>query len=136
MKTNQRTSLTKRLMKDALLRMLEKDPIERITVAGLCREAEINRTTFYRHYQIPKQVLDEIAEDEAKEIKRRLLPSDTALHQNIPLLCRYIFEQRRLHTLLYKNFDTQMALDFQRHLEDSCYFRPLPGAQAKSTAGI
>jgi len=60
MKDDQRVALTKRLLKEGLLRLMEHKPIEKIAVAELCTESGINRATFYRHYELPKDVLLEI----------------------------------------------------------------------------
>ena len=57
MRGNQRIALTKRLLQEALIRLLEKKPLDKITVTELCSEAGINRATFYRHYNIPRDVL-------------------------------------------------------------------------------
>ena len=40
---------TRAALTDALLRLLERMPIDAITVAALCREAGVHRTTFYGH---------------------------------------------------------------------------------------
>ena len=50
MKDDQRTKLTKRLLREALLLLLEKNDINKIAVTQLCQQAGINRATFYRHY--------------------------------------------------------------------------------------
>lgn len=42
------------------MRMLEKKPLEKINITELCQEAGINRTTFYRYYELPKDVLAEM----------------------------------------------------------------------------
>lgn len=42
---------TKKLLKDALFRLLQKKPIEDITVNEICDCAMIHRTTFYKHYE-------------------------------------------------------------------------------------
>ena len=63
MKENQSIVLTKRLLKDALLNLLKKKDMEKISVSELCAEAGINRATFYRHYEIPLDVLHEIQKD-------------------------------------------------------------------------
>lgn len=57
MKMNQRVAITKKLLEEALLELLEKKPLERISITELCLAAGINRATFYRHYYIPKDVL-------------------------------------------------------------------------------
>jgi len=60
MKENQRVSLTKRLLKEGLLRLMAHKPLEKISVSELCAEAGINRATFYRHYELPRDVLNDI----------------------------------------------------------------------------
>ena len=57
MKNNQRIELTKRLLAEGLLRLMEQKPLDKISVTELCRESGINRATFYRHYSIPRDVL-------------------------------------------------------------------------------
>ena len=53
-------------MKDALLELLEEQPFEKITVAALCRQAEITRATFYLHFQDINEVLDELLDEADK----------------------------------------------------------------------
>ena len=63
-KENQRTRLSKRMFRSALLELLEeKGGIEKISVRELCQRAELNRSTFYAHYTEPREVLAE-AENE------------------------------------------------------------------------
>lgn len=57
---NQRIALTKRLLQDGLLRLLEEKELERISVTELCREAGINRATFYNHYSSPQELLSDM----------------------------------------------------------------------------
>lgn len=60
MKDNQRIALTKRLLQEGLLRLMKSKPLDKISVSELCKEAGINRATFYRHYDLPRDVLDDI----------------------------------------------------------------------------
>ena len=63
-KNNQRTRLSKMLLKNAMLDLLaEKKSVEKISVRELCETAELNRSTFYAHYNEPKELLSEM-EDE------------------------------------------------------------------------
>ena len=57
MKEDQRVALTKRLLQEGLLRLLEKKDIDSIHVSELCAESGINRATFYRHYKEPRDIL-------------------------------------------------------------------------------
>lgn len=62
-KTDRRTLYTKMVIKDAILNLLEKKAYSTITVADICREAEINRGTFYLHYDNISGILDELFDD-------------------------------------------------------------------------
>ena len=62
-KMDRRTIYTRKTVKDALLELLEKHPYEKITVASLCRQAEITRATFYLHFQDMDAVLNELLDE-------------------------------------------------------------------------
>ena len=79
-KTDRRTIYTKNLIKDTLLNMLEKTSFDHITVAALCRQAEINRSTFYLHYQDLPAVFDELLKD--------ALAGTNDLLEHLSFICR------------------------------------------------
>ncbi len=62
-KEDRRIRYTKQVIKDTLLKLLEKNQFAKITVTELCRRAEINRGTFYLHYYDMNDVLDDILDD-------------------------------------------------------------------------
>ena len=62
-KMDRRTIYTRNTVKDALLELLEEQSFEKITVAALCRQAEITRATFYLHFQSLDEVLDELLDE-------------------------------------------------------------------------
>ena len=63
-----RVKRTKKMFKDALKElMLTHDDYMEITVKELCEKAELNRRTFYLHYEYIDDVLLEIQEDFSKE---------------------------------------------------------------------
>lgn len=62
-KMDRRTIYTRNTVKDALLELLEEQSFEKITVASLCRQAEITRATFYLHFQSLDEVLDELLDE-------------------------------------------------------------------------
>lgn len=82
--SNQRSRLTVRLIREALLRLLEQEDFERITVSAICEEAEINRSTFYRYFDNQFQLLDAIEHELIEELEAHateasyLDPSDEA----------------------------------------------------------
>ncbi len=60
MSGNQRVIVTKRMLKEGLMRLLEQKSLDKISITELCREAGINRTTFYRYYELPSDVLTQM----------------------------------------------------------------------------
>lgn len=65
-----RVQLSKRLIKEGLMRCLKKTELDKLSVSELCRESGVNRSTFYHHYQTPREVLADIGWDHAKKIRR------------------------------------------------------------------
>lgn len=62
-KNNRRVQATERQLKKAMLTLLAQTPLEKLTVTALCREADINRGTFYTHYQDPQALFTAIERD-------------------------------------------------------------------------
>ena len=59
-KTDRRTLYTKAQIKKAYVEALHHKPMDKITVSELCKTSEINRSTFYLHYQDTYAVLEEL----------------------------------------------------------------------------
>ncbi len=59
-KTDTRVQYTKARFADAMLDLLEQQPIGTISVKALCERAGLNRGTFYLHYSEPIDVLREM----------------------------------------------------------------------------
>ncbi len=79
--SNQRVAVTKRMVQEGLMRLLEKKPLEKINITELCQEAGINRTTFYRYFELPRDVLTEM---------QNAFFEDTLEHFQNPLTARDI----------------------------------------------
>lgn len=65
-KTDRRTLYTQTVIKEALVELLRKKNIGKITVTEICKIAEINRATFYTHFHDPYDLLEHV-EDEYSE---------------------------------------------------------------------
>ena len=50
MTDNRRVRMTKKLIKDAYIELLETNPSEKISVTDICKVADVNRSTFYNNY--------------------------------------------------------------------------------------
>ncbi len=51
MATDRRTKYTKNVIRQALFDLMKEKPVNKITVTDICKAADINRSTFYSHYE-------------------------------------------------------------------------------------
>lgn len=109
---NQRITITKRLLKENMLRLLKEKEMEKISVSELCREAGINRATFYRHYGIPRDVLMEIQMDFYHELRQTIpLPACAEdVKPTIEKLCSFMADHMELlRIIIQSNSDADFA---------------------------
>ena len=62
-KTDPRIRKTRASIRDAFVRMMQKKDYEAITVTDIAESAQINRKTFYAHYETKEQIFTEIVEE-------------------------------------------------------------------------
>lgn len=113
MKDNQRVAVTKRMLKEGLLRILEEKPLEKIHVNELCRESGINRATFYRHYETPHDVLGELEMDIVGEfltnVSKRQPRTLQEAQKILESLCTHVYNNASIFKVLFRcNSDEDM----------------------------
>ncbi|MBR6572775.1 MAG: TetR/AcrR family transcriptional regulator [Clostridia bacterium] len=88
----------------ALLSLLEKKPFEYITISEICEKAEVNRSTFYLHYENTVELL--------KETTRYVLDNFSSYFPS-----NIVLEDMNKITTKYENCDLR-ELDFinEKHL--------------------
>lgn len=59
-KMDHRVRVTHTLLKEALYKLIQTKPVQEITVKELCFEANINRTTFYTHFQSVQDLIEKL----------------------------------------------------------------------------
>lgn len=62
-KEDMRTKRTKKALKKAIIKLMMNESIDKISVTDLCNEAEINRVTFYSHYNGKFDLLHDLLDD-------------------------------------------------------------------------
>jgi len=67
-KENRRTKMTKSLLNEALLNVLSKKPLSRITVKEICGGADVNRSTYYTYYTDPYDQLRKLEAELMKDL--------------------------------------------------------------------
>ena len=119
-KNNQRTRLSKLLFKNALMDLLkEKGSVAKISVRELCDRAELNRSTFYAHYQEPNDLLIEIETEllDATEehLKKIGAENDIGAHKYILSFLQYIRQNDKpFRALLIDSTDPEFRSRFMQ----------------------
>lgn len=72
--TDHRTRVTKLLIRQAFIKLLSQKPIQNISIKELCKEAEINRGTFYTHYNDIYDMLNQIEDELQEDFEKALEP--------------------------------------------------------------
>ena len=119
-KNNQRTRLSKILLKNALMDLLsEKGSVTKISVRELCERADLNRSTFNAHYSEPKELLEEV-EAELLDATREHLQkigaeNDIGAHRYLLSFLMYIKENDKpFRTLLIDAGDPEFRSKFMQ----------------------
>lgn len=117
MKDDQRVALTKRLLEEGLLRLLEKKEIDKISVSELCSESGINRATFYRHYGEPRDILKNIRRNITLNVHNiaKMDNAETDPHLWLGDICQYFYDNRNILRLLFR---TRTDEDFVEMIEE------------------
>ena len=118
---SRRVRMTKRLLKDALLELLEKNELANITVTSICKAADVHRSTFYLYYANPADLLNEIEQDFFDSIPTPSQVLDQESQRSLLDITAAFFEYIRqnratLHVLFSKLADNSFPIRLVEHL--------------------
>lgn len=116
-KENQRIVLTKRLLQEGLLRLLETKDLDRISVTELCRESGINRATFYNHYSSPQDLLADLELQLTEGLDRLMNYPKNAAEALAQLEAVCVYMQEHAHSVIILSrchADTDLADTFHK----------------------
>lgn len=132
---NQRVAMTKRLLKESLLELLEDYSISHVTVVMLCAKAGINRSTFYAHYSSPHDVLREIGYETTEEIERLIQdPSNESMKDYLLAACTYVYETKDLQKILIQNTSTDDIQNMMKAIPFDAVLPETLGDKGKATS--
>lgn len=128
-KNNRRTIITKKILKDSLLELMQKKTISKITIKEICDLSEMSRSTFYLHYPDQYALLEDIEKEVLEKTFEYLKSLDTEANSiaSIEVLLNYIKDNKATFGIL---FCQRESYDFQKSIiqKVQTYLRPtLPG---------
>lgn len=109
-KTDRRVKYTVTMLKNALVRLMQKEHISKISVKSLCELADINRSTFYAHFRDQYDLLHYVEQEALRNIKKRM--DEEKFHDRRPISTQVLN--------LILEYVKKNAELFQALLSDNC----------------
>ena len=110
-RTDRRVQYTKRALREALVDLMRDNHISKISVKALCEAADVNRSTFYAHYQNPRDLLRQIEAEALDDLKAYLL-EEAPRTRNVTKILEYAQANADLFIMLLDESDG----NFQRQI--------------------
>jgi AcrR family transcriptional regulator len=102
-KDDRRVKYTKMVLKESFIKLLEKKDISQISIKEICEDADINRATFYAHYNDQFDLLKKIEDELLDNINAHIAEFDQInIDKNAVLLAEKIFEYLKENAKLCK----------------------------------
>lgn len=97
-KEDRRIRRTRKLLQDALIRLLRRKLLVKIQIKEIVEEADVSRTTFYQHFETKEQLLFSLMDDVFEKIHTAVF-HERAVEESFDILqlLTASFEQWRLH---------------------------------------
>ena len=113
-----RIKKTKRAIRNAFYELIKEKPLEKITVREIAERAEINKTTFYAHYETVYDLVDQLEQEAVAEVISQLNTAQGLLSSPRAFV-------KEIYTLLSKNqlcselFSAPAMAQFTAHLHNA-----------------
>lgn len=114
---NENPSETKLLMSEALKRLIKDRPFSKITVQDIVSECNINRNTFYYHFENNYDLLSFTYEQEVQNIVDSFHEANATVPQAMDFVLDYIDKNIPLCTCAYESLgEQQLKIIFEKDL--------------------
>lgn len=117
-KDDRRVKYTKMILKDTFIDLLENKDLSKISVKEICEQADINRTTFYNHYNDPYDLMTQLENELLENIEAYLAQyaeceANVTLLEIVEKIFDYIMENAKLCKMLLGD---KGNLNFQKRI--------------------
>ncbi|GGH69653.1 TetR family transcriptional regulator [Paenibacillus silvae] len=120
---DRRIRKSKAALKEALLQLMQKYTLKEISISDIVQQADLNRGTFYRHYQYKEDLLNEILQDVTQDLVASFRKPYEGLEEfhvdRMPSSAIAIFEHVHQHAQFYTLVvQSEASSSFQRMICD------------------
>lgn len=108
-------NFTKQAIKESFMKLLDQQPLSKISVRDIVSDCGINRNSFYYHFQDIPALLDEIVTEMADNLIREY-PSIGSLDQCFEVAFRFAQDNRRAVMHIYESANRDIFTQNAMHL--------------------
>lgn len=124
MKTDARVRYTRMVIRQNFFQLLKEKPVSKITVKEICERCEINRATFYKHYQDTFDLLEKIEEEMLSYLQDTLTQKN---YKNIKALYTDVLIQLKENREQYESICSSNGdVSFSGRVFLTCYNQAFP----------
>ena len=113
-----RVKKTRRAIQKAFIELLREKPVEKITVKEIAERAEINKTTFYAHYETLDALTDQMEQQTVQMVTEQMTGAQQLLEQP-DVFVREMFASLLQATDYLGVVPTSAMNRFTQHLRDA-----------------
>ena len=122
---------TKRRLRESLLKLMLRKPLSNVTVRELTDDADVNRSTFYCHYQDVKALVKEMEQAFINDFTGTLNAIDRKSHDSVTILVKCLEDHMELcKIVLGSNGDMEFLEEVKGVIEQKCariWIEAIPG---------
>lgn len=104
LRKDRRVKYTKKVLRESLFDLLNEKELSQISITELCKKADVNRNSFYRHYTIPLDILLEL-EEEVFEKLSAILRKSYKMDEVILLSCKLLENDKEMSKIVFTKAD-------------------------------
>lgn len=107
MATDTRIKVTRLLLNEALIEILGDKPIHKVTVKEICEKADMNRSTYYAHYDNPYDQFQKIKDEFIEKGNRYIgtcekVGKTISLYERTVILYQMFLENKKLFLVILR----------------------------------
>lgn len=120
---DKRFQFTEQLIRREFKKLLKESPVERITVAELCRRCDINRGTFYLHYKDCYELLERLGtelSDKLASCMEGIFDSDYSLRVKVSEILSILYAEDEIGYILFANDRSKCFEQLAKSAKEAC----------------
>ncbi|TEB45360.1 TetR/AcrR family transcriptional regulator [Flavobacterium circumlabens] len=107
--TDRRVRYTKMVLRESMLDLLKNKSLNQISITELCKAADVNRNTFYKHYNTTYEIIREM-EDEIFNALMDSIKNMDNVNDIILASCRTLERDKKMSVIIFSETDSSSLL--------------------------